>query len=184
MDPIENVDTRSHLSETVPVSCVNPEYSVGALVYLSQGADWGPHPHWCSSSWSHHLQIPQTHPFGPLWSTSKKKHKRTNSKLVNTDQFPDKWWQILSQHWREHGPRLAPPHPSWSKMMWWCKWFNVGVPGMKQQPGAVIVVKLFLIQNVMMRDTARHFTQLALKHTHALKNQWACYKLLQTHSSQ
>lgn len=42
---------------------------------------------------------------------------------------------------------------------------------MKQQPGAVIVVKLFLIQNVMMRDTARHFTQLALKHTHALKNQ-------------
>lgn len=44
MNTIDDVDTKSHLSETVQVSSVNAIHAVGGLVYLSQVADWGPHP--------------------------------------------------------------------------------------------------------------------------------------------
>lgn len=41
----------------------------GVLMYLWWQADWNPHRHWYSSSWSHHHQTPQTHPSGPLQPT-------------------------------------------------------------------------------------------------------------------
>lgn len=122
MHPTDDVDTNSHLPATVPLTSVNSLYVLGALVYLSQAADWGPHPRWCSSSWSHHLQIPQTHPFGPLWSTGNKE-KQTHIKLANKDQFRNKRFPILLQNWHKHGLRLAPPHPPWSDMMR-CQGFN------------------------------------------------------------
>lgn len=106
MLPTDDVETTTHFSETALCPCPLEMLLCCTWAYLCQVADWGPHRRWCSSSWSHHLQIPQTHPFGPLWLTGKEKNKkRLRLNAVQRTCRPTTWLALtdfvaaLTQTW-------------------------------------------------------------------------------------
>lgn len=104
------------------------QVAVPEKIHLCQWADWGPRRHWYSSSWSHHHQTPQTHPFGPLWSPVKEEYKlKTGSHPVATvwyvTHLAAATWHIdcAELHLIHRGVwrcDMKHPHSAWFNKIW------------------------------------------------------------------